>query len=340
MSSNRLEMLADSELPRISIVVIGRNEGERLVRCLESVRVADYPRDKVELIYVDTDSSDGSCVAAEKLGAKVIRIRPERPSAAAARNAGLRAASHELLHFLDGDAILDRGWLKKAVAAFADSEVACVFGRVEELSPTATVYNFWAHHDWHVSPGRTEACGGIAFFRRGALLKAGGYDESLIAGEERDLCVRLTRDQHVAIVCLDEPMALHDINMTRFRQYWRRCVRTGHAYAEIARRHPGVQSWRRARWRNLFYALGTPLSLGLSLGLWVPWPIAAWLAFVVLAVLRNALRLRRRVGTLGGALGYSSHHYLAKTPIALGQCAYWLRSALSRKPQSLIEYRT
>ena len=53
------------DLPSVSVVVIGRNEGERLVRCLESVQAAEYHPEKVELIYVDTDSTDGSCAAAE-----------------------------------------------------------------------------------------------------------------------------------------------------------------------------------------------------------------------------------------------------------------------------------
>ena len=56
-------------LPPISVVVIGRNEGQRLVRCLKSVRAADYPPDRIELIYVDSNSSDGSAAAAEELGA-------------------------------------------------------------------------------------------------------------------------------------------------------------------------------------------------------------------------------------------------------------------------------
>ena len=175
------------QLPSISVVVIGRNERQRLIRCLDSIRTADYPDAKIELIYVDSDSTDGSCAAARDCGAKVIQTKSQRPTAAAARNAGLRVASHELIQFLDGDTILDRAWLGKGVKAFAEPSVACAFGRVEEIAPNATVYNFWAHHDWYVPPGPSETCGGIALFRKSALLRVGGFDESLIAGEERDL---------------------------------------------------------------------------------------------------------------------------------------------------------
>ena len=101
MTNNDAYPTVVDDLPDISVVVIGRNEGARLVRCLESVRAADYPADKIELIYVDTDSADNSCRNAEMFGARIVAIRPERPCAAVARNAGIQAASHELIQFLD-----------------------------------------------------------------------------------------------------------------------------------------------------------------------------------------------------------------------------------------------
>jgi glycosyltransferase involved in cell wall biosynthesis len=327
------------ELPAISIVVIGRNEGERLVRCLKSVREADYPADKLELIYVDTDSVDDSCAAAAELGAKVIAIHPDRPTAGAARNAGLHAASHELIQFLDGDTILDVSWLKKAVDVMRDADVTCVFGRLEEVSPGASIYNFWAHHDWYFPPGRVEACGGVAMFRRPVLLEAGGYDSSLIAGEERDLCFRLIRDQNATIICLDELMALHDIHMTRFRQYWRRAVRAGYTYAQISARHPGIKSWRRTCRRNVLHACAAAAAIVLSLALWRVLPVAVWLSLLALAMVRNALRCRHRVGSTGGALLYAVHHLLCKLPAVVGYVDFYFRRLRGAGPKRLMEYR-
>ena len=75
-------------LPILAVVIIGRNEGERLVRCLESVRTMADPGGPVEVIYVDSASTDGSPQRAAALGAQVLTVRPERPSAALGRNAG------------------------------------------------------------------------------------------------------------------------------------------------------------------------------------------------------------------------------------------------------------
>ncbi len=56
----------------LSIVVIGRNEGDRLTACLESIRRARKMPEPVELIYVDSASADGSPERAAALGATVI----------------------------------------------------------------------------------------------------------------------------------------------------------------------------------------------------------------------------------------------------------------------------
>jgi len=230
-------------------------------------------------------------------------------------------------------------WLTKAVAALDDRAVCAVFGRVEEIDPRATIYNFWAHHDWYRAPGEVDATGGIALYRRSVLESVGGFDETLIAGEEPELCARIREQQGGGILCLDEPMVRHDMNMTRFGQYWRRCMRTGYAYAQVSQLHPDLHVWRRARVRNLVHATAAPVVLVLSLGLRSPWPVVVWAVLLLAAIVRNAQRVRLRVGTFRGALLYSLHHYLAKTPMAIGQFRYWLRGASGRRPQRLIEHR-
>jgi len=340
MESTPHKTKVDETLPGVSFVTIGRNEGDRLVRCLNSILAADYPREKIEIIYVDSNSTDESCARAEAIGARVMRVNPRRPTAAIGRNGGWKAARFDLVQFLDGDTILHRDWVRKAVSRIADPGVACVFGRREEMAADATVFNFWAHHDWYVPPGPADSCAGDVLFRKSVLDRAGGYDESLIAGEEPDLCYRIRRDQKLIILSLDDPMTLHDMNMRRWTQYWRRCMRTGHAYAEVGGRNVGMHRWRRARWRNLFHALGTPAAVLCSLSLWSIWPLLTWCVLEAAAWLRNALRLLPRVGTWSGAMSYSLHHYLSKTPAAWGQMVYWCRAAFRREPQTLIEYRT
>ena len=321
-------------LPPISVVVIGRNEGERLRRCLESVRAADYPPDRLQLIYVDSNSTDGSCALAESFRATVITLKLLRPTAAAARNAGLHAASHDFIQFLDGDTVLNPDWLKRGVETLTNTKYSCVFGRLEEIHPDASIYNWWGHFDWHFPPGPVEACGGVAVFRRDMLLRTGGFDANLIAGEERDLCHRLVHRHGGSILSLDQPMVLHDLDLRSFRQYWQRCVRSGHSYAEVSSRYDDLHSWRYTCRRNFAHAAIVVVAMATSFAFWSWWPITGCLAFVLTIVIRNGWRCRRRLGGLGAGFLYAVHHYISKLPTVIGHVDFHVRRALKGRARS------
>jgi len=304
---------------------------------LESIRALDYPAERIELIYADSASTDDSCGVAEGLGARVLRIPADRATAAAGRNAGWQAARNAFVHFVDGDTVMDRAWLKKAIAAMRDDAVIAVFGRVEELHPRASIYNYWAHHDWYCAPGPTHGTGGIALFRRSAVEAVDGFDDSLIAGEEPEMCHRIRKSIGGTFLALDEPMVQHDIAMTRFAQYWRRCKRTGYGYAEVVRRHPDMATWRKALIRNMAHTVAPFAFLTLSIILRSVWPMVVWMGLLLLAITRNAFRHRNRVGSIGGAWVYATHHYVSKLPAGIGQLRFWIFGPIRRKPHVAIE---
>ena len=135
--------------PRVSVVVIGRNEGGRLTRCLESVRRAEGGVGGVELIYVDSDSSDDSRERAARAGATVLRVRPARPCAAIGRNAGWRAASGDFVLFLDGDTVLHPDFLPRALAAVGAAGLAVLartYRRCAWKSPSRLSRALYAVH--------------------------------------------------------------------------------------------------------------------------------------------------------------------------------------------------
>jgi GT2 family glycosyltransferase len=219
----------------IGIVVIGRNEGERLVRCLEGI-LRESPGAPV--VYVDSGSTDGSVAAARRLGVDVLELDMSIPfTAARARNAGARrlrdlAAGTEAIQFVDGDCELAAGWLDAARDALAaEPRLAAVCGRLRERRPEATVYNAMADIEWDAPVGEVRACGGNAMYRAAAFHAVGGFDERVPAGEEPELCLRLRRECW-SIRRIAAEMGLHDADMTRFGQLWRRSVRGGHGYAQ------------------------------------------------------------------------------------------------------------
>ncbi len=326
---------------RVSVVVIGRNEGERLRRCLQSVAALDGEA-PLETIYVDSGSTDGSVAAARSCGAQVVELQPERPTAALGRNAGWRVARGEFILFLDGDTELAPGFPRNALSWFADPGVAVVWGHRRELDPEASVYNRVLDLDWMYPPGPAEFCGGDALFRLGELRETGGFDETLIAGEEPELCRRI-RATGGTILHIDEAMTGHDLHITRFGQYWKRALRAGHAYAEVSARFAGTADrfWSADAARNRQRALlllMLPVGALLLSSLLRSWaPLAVWLLLLALLVARTAWRARwksRRAGTL---LLYGVHSHFQQIPIFFGQVGFWLDQRRG-KQRGLVEY--
>lgn len=322
-----------SEHRGLGVVVIGRNEGKRLVRCLASL-----PRG-VSVVYVDSGSGDGSVEAARQAGADVVSLDPAVPfTAARARNVGaarLPRACHRVL-FLDGDTELLAGFLPAALAAL-DAGHAVAAGRRRERHPDATVYNRLCDMEWNTPPGPATTVGGDALYDRAAFEAAGGFDASLIAGEEPELALRLRRGGHT-LLRLPVDMTLHDAGMTRPSQWYRRHQRAGHAYAEGHHRHGGSPDRYRCREVRSIVAWTSLLPLTVGLSLLAPWALLLGLAYPVLALKAAAGQLRRGDPPRHSLL-YGVSTALAKSPQLHGLLAFHLARLTGRR-RRLIEYKS
>jgi len=330
-------------IPRVSVVIIGRNEGERLTRCLRSVQAMHHDGFAFEMIYVDSDSRDDSVARARQEGARVIEVKPERPSAALGRNAGWREARAPFVLFLDGDTILDPRFVATALKAFEDPSVAVVWGHRREIHPEQSLFNRVLDLDWIYAPGWSEFCGGDALMRTDILQRIGGFDATLIAGEEPEMCQRI-RAQGGRILHIDAPMTGHDLAMTRWSSYFKRAYRAGHAYAEVSRRFANTPSplWRDDARRNRLRGM-TLLGLLLagataSLRRREAWPRALMLFFFLTLAIRSGFRARWK-GADGLTLFlYGCHSQLQHIPILLGQMGFW-RDLKRHTIRPLIEYK-
>lgn len=245
---------------KVGIVVIGRNEGERLKTCLRSV-VGSGP-----VVYVDSGSTDGSQAFARSLGVEVVELAvPPNFTAARARNAGsaalfASAPSTVLIQFVDGDCEVRADWIATGAAALAaDQGLALVFGRRRERHPEASIYNALCDDEWDVPIGEVGACGGDILIRADAYHAVGGYPDDMIAGEEPDMSMRL-RAIGWRLARIEGEMTLHDAAITRFGQWWRRTKRAGHAFAELAWRHPDSRwpDWHASVKRDVIWGGAIP----------------------------------------------------------------------------------
>jgi len=222
-------------LPEIGVVIIGVNVERYLGDCIRSVHLADYPRELLKIVYVDGGSQDASVrVAREFEGVEVIELKDHHPTPGRGRNAGWKALSTPLIQFMDADTVLHPDWFQRACAVLDDSNTA-VCGHRREKYPAKNVYHRFTEMEWHYETGPCRYFGGEVLLRRSVLAATGGFDENLVAGEDPELSYRI-RQNGWQILRIDAPMSTHDINMTAFRQYWKRAYRSGYAYAEIALR--------------------------------------------------------------------------------------------------------
>lgn len=319
---------------KLSIVVIGKNQGRFLPECFRSIQAMQWSGER-EIIYVDTASNDDSLRIARSFGIDSISINPPNPSAAIARNVGWKAARHPFILFLDGDTVLHPSFAERALPLFSDPQIGIVCGHRREKNPYATVYQSILDVDWAYPTGMVEWCGGDAMIRREVLQLTKGYKGSLVAGEDAELSFQI-RAQGYKIVRLDIPMTQHDLDMRTFAQYWKRSFRTGYAYAGVAAATNG-KLWHTESIYNLCkggFLLAAAFAC-LAAAYWTLWPAIALSVLLLAAAVRTAVLMRQKFPSWSLCLRYGWHAHLQHIPMFFGQLAFWLNPK-----HRLIEYQS
>jgi GT2 family glycosyltransferase len=282
----------------LAMVAIGRNEGERLKRCLAAA-VGHYS----VVVYVDSASTDGSTAAARAAGADVVSLDMSIPfTAARARNAGWQRAlalhpGLQYIQFIDGDCEILPGWPPLGLAFLqARPTVGAVAGHVRERYPERSIYNLMCDTEWQRPPGEATAVYGIALMRVAALKETGGFDVRMIAGEEPELCLRMRR-KGWTIWQLDTPMTLHDAAMMRFGQWWKRTMRAGYAFRLGATMHGKAPErfWVVEQRRGWLWGVGMPATAVLGTLVVSPWLGMALASLYPLQWLRLYWQRRRKL---------------------------------------------
>jgi mycofactocin system glycosyltransferase len=230
----------------VTVIVPLHNNAEGLARLLAALRGHN-------VIVVD-DGSDQPVRIPRNRGTRcrVTVLRHDRKQGpAAARNAGLRAATTDFVAFLDSDVVPRSGWLEVMLGHFSDPGVALVAPRIVALDPESNALARYEHTRSSLDLGRREAAvhsGGLVSYvpsaallaRRRALLEQGGFDESMHVAEDVDLCWRLER---AGWRLRYEPAAhvAHD-HRVRFRAWFGRKLFYGTGAAPLGDRHAGTVS--------------------------------------------------------------------------------------------------
>jgi len=317
----------------VAVVAIGRNEGERLRACLQSLK-------DVRVVYVDSGSRDGSVELAKSMGAEVVELSPDRPfTAARARREGyerLKATDcPEFIQFVDGDCAMQKGWLEAALATMqANPDYGIVTGWRREIHPEASLYNDLCHHEWDRPAGDILTCGGDMMVRRQAIEKAGPFDDQVIAAEDDEFCVRI-RNAGWKIHRIPQEMTRHDAAMLRFSQWWQRAVRSGHGFAQVGHMHPPY--FGREQKRAWLYGLAVPVLIVAGL---ISHPVMSLIGLAAYGYnfVRTASGLRAEGMQSARARRHAVLITLSKIPNVIGMMIYHRRRLQGHKMQ-IIEYK-
>lgn len=316
----------------VDVVLIGRNEGARLVASLASTQGRAR-----KVVYVDSGSTDDSIAEAHKAGALVVELDMSLPfSAARARNAGFDALDDpEFVMFIDGDCMLVDGFIATACAHLIDNpKTALVTGWRSEIHRDKSLYNQLCDWEWHRPAGVILACGGDMLVRAIAWREIGGMDPTVIASEDEEFCTRL-RKAGWTLERIPFEMTRHDANMMTFEQWWSRAVRTGHGFAQVGFIHP--EYFATERKRALVYGLALPILILLSA--LIKW----WLPLILfglyeLSYFRTALGLHRQGMPSGESWRLAWLLTLSKFPNVLGMARFHFRR-LRGTEMHIIEYK-
>lgn len=186
------------ELPFVSIVVPVYQAQDTIEMCIESLLAQDYPKDKLEILLVDNNSTDDSANLIKKYPVKY--LFEEKRGICFARNKGLNEAKGELTANIDSDCCADKNWISKLVTHFSDKEIGGVGGHLAPFQTNNIIEKFTIYRNILSQEAMfCEKKNSPSFFitanvmyRLDVLKKIGGLDNFFsIAGSDADLSWRV-----------------------------------------------------------------------------------------------------------------------------------------------------
>jgi len=208
--------------PTFSVVIAAYQAAGTIAEAVESALAQSLA--PLEVIVCDDGSTDDTAAALESYLDRIVLIRKPRGGVSSARNAALARARGEFCAILDSDDAFLPGRLE-ALGALAvsrpDLDILCTDAFLEvDHEVVAQFGEGCAFELLHQRAAILERCFCIApAYRRTALMRAGGFDESLHTGEDWECLIRLLRNGASAGL-VDEPLycyRVHDRSLTSDR---------------------------------------------------------------------------------------------------------------------------
>jgi glycosyltransferase involved in cell wall biosynthesis len=192
--------------PKISVVIITKNEEENISRCIKSV-LNEMPI-ITEIILVDSNSEDKTVEIAKRFPIKVIQLGKSQPlSPAAGRYIGTKNSTGKYIIFLDGDMVLIKGWIRTALKFLEKKNIAGLAGTLIETNSTDIKKTEIKHK---IQSRKVITLGGGSMYKKSILDKVGTFNPYVRGEEERELSIRIrSHYKNKKLIKINKPMVYH-----------------------------------------------------------------------------------------------------------------------------------
>lgn len=193
-----------TDQPKVTVVISTRNQGDRIVKTIQTILLNDYPHFELRVIDQSEDNTTEASLRPFLDDSRFYYLRSPTQGLSAGRNLGIRHTQSEFIALTDDDCETSQNWLRELVAAFSkDSRIGIVFGNVlpGPYDRSAGFIIGYVRDEPFLSQSilekhRVEGIGACMGLRRSVWQVLGGFDEMLGTGayfksaEETDLTIR------------------------------------------------------------------------------------------------------------------------------------------------------
>lgn len=256
----------------VSVVVPSHGRILRLRWLLNALEEQTFDRSRFEIVLVHDygDSEAAAMIDSHPLAAagvlRTVRIAPEQARAARQRNIGWREAGAPSITFVDDDCRPEPDWLVELVAAARAWPHAMIQGAARPDPLEAEIFARPLVRTLWVSPPDPRAQTANILYPRALLERVDGFDESLLVGEDMELCIRC-RDAGAPLVGARRAIVNHAVEAFTLAG-WARMNRKWRDLPLMLKRQPRLRrckplaifwTWRHARsWMALAGLFGSP----------------------------------------------------------------------------------
>ena len=196
---------------KVSVVVPVYNAEKTIELCVSSLLNVDYPKNQLELIFVDNKSTDSTKKILQRYQDRIILTSEVKKGPAAARNRGIKIATGDIIAFTDADCAVDKDWLKNMVNYFDRNKVGIIAGKILPLNPVNKLEEYICSLHNHMRSVQAKMPYAITInwaSKKSVLLEAGLFDENFLRSQDTELSFRISRKGY-ELIYVPEAIVYH-----------------------------------------------------------------------------------------------------------------------------------